>query len=99
MLSEEDIIVGTVSAQCAQTRRREDLVNRLRQQTAILVDSVCFEMSADHDTLVRLRRAWTAYRMSCTLAQWFGGQSFRWIALGEVFNAVRRVRGEQEYTR
>lgn len=100
LLPEEDIIIGTVSAKCTQTRRREDLVNRVREQTAMLVDSVCFEISGgNYVTLVRLKRAWTAYRMSCILAPWFGGQSFCWIAMGEIFDTVRRMRGEQGHTR
>lgn len=99
LLSEEELVIGTISAKCAQARRREDLITRLREQTAMLVDSVCFEMSGGGvSTPTRFKRAWTAYRVSCTLAEWFGGRSFGWIALGEIFDAVSKMRGDQDQT-
>ncbi|KAH9916863.1 RNA dependent RNA polymerase-domain-containing protein [Fomitopsis serialis] len=96
MLSEEEVIIGTISAKCAQTRKRTDMTAKLREQTATLVNGICAELSGDEGIApsTHLKQAWTAYRVSCTLSGWFGGQSFGWIALGELFDAIREVQEE-----
>lgn len=93
MLSEEEAIVGTIAAKCAQERKRTDVTAKMREQTATLVNSICAELSRDGQirAVGHLEAAWAAYRVSCTLSRWFGGQSFGWIALREIFDAIREI--------
>lgn len=98
MLSEEEAIVGTIAAKCAQARKRTDMTAKMREQTATLVNGVCAELSRGGQITSRdhLKLAWVAYRMSCTLSRWFGGQSFGWVALGEIFDAIREINEDSE---
>ncbi|KAH9916868.1 RNA dependent RNA polymerase-domain-containing protein [Fomitopsis serialis] len=100
ILSEEEVVVGTIAAKCGQNRKRDDIVAKVREQTATLVNGICAELSGDGqaDAPTHLKQAWTAYRLSCTLSKWFGGQSFGWIALGEVFDAIREIKEKREET-
>ncbi|KAH9829378.1 RNA dependent RNA polymerase-domain-containing protein [Rhodofomes roseus] len=84
MLSEEEVVIGTISAKSAQARKRADMIEKVREQTATLVNGISAELSGGGhlDAATRLEQAWMAYRVSCTLSGWFGGQSFAWIALG-----------------
>ncbi|TFY54171.1 hypothetical protein EVJ58_g9015 [Rhodofomes roseus] len=93
MLSEEEVVIGTISAKSAQARKRSDMIEKVREQTATLVNGISAELSGGGhlDAATRLEQAWMAYRVSCTLSGWFGGQSFGWIALGEVFDAIREL--------
>ncbi|TFY61266.1 hypothetical protein EVJ58_g4623 [Rhodofomes roseus] len=69
------------------------MIEKVREQTATLVNGISAELSGGGhlDAATRLEQAWMAYRVSCTLSGWFGGQSFGWIALGEVFDAIREL--------
>ncbi|KZT63305.1 RdRP-domain-containing protein [Daedalea quercina L-15889] len=98
MLTEEEVIVGTIAAKCAQTRKRTDMIAHLREQTTTLVNGICAELSDDGHLSPSecLAQAWTAYRVSCTLSERFGGQSFGWIALGEIFDAIQGIKEERE---
>ena len=97
MVSEEEVVVGTIAAQCAQVRKRTDMIAKMREQTATLVNSICAELSGNGEAkpVDHLKQAWAAYRVSCALSRWFGGQSFGWIALGEIFDAIREIKEEE----
>ena len=98
MLSEEEVVVGTISAKCAQVRKRTDMTAKMREQSATLVNGICAELSGngEMEPVEHLRQGWAAYRVSCALSRWFGGQSFGWIALGEIFDAIREIKEEEE---
>ncbi|TFY61265.1 hypothetical protein EVJ58_g4622 [Rhodofomes roseus] len=98
MLSEEEVVIGTIAAKCAQTRKRTDMIAKVREQTTTLVNGICAELSGVEGAgpSTHLMQAWTAYRVSCTLSERFGGQSFGWIALGEIFDAIREIEEQKE---
>ena len=92
-LSEEEAVVGTIVAKCSQKRRRRDAISQLREQTSFLVKGVRDELSGDDDSSQYdwLATAWTAWKVSRHLKDRFGAHSYGWIALGEVFDAMRAI--------
>ncbi|KAI0004273.1 RNA dependent RNA polymerase-domain-containing protein [Russula compacta] len=93
MLSEEEAVIGTIVAKCPQRRRRREAIAQLREQTSYLVKSVRDELSGDDDTSQYewLATAWTAWKVSRHLKDRFGSHSYGWIALGEVFDAMKAI--------
>lgn len=93
MLTEEEAVVGTIVAKCSQPKARKDMMSRLREQTTILVQGVGHELAGEDGTLFEksMERAWVAYRMACMEKDCFGAKSFAWIALGEIFDAIRKI--------
>lgn len=96
MLSEEEAVIGTIAAKCSQPRRRKDAIAQLREQTGYLVKSVRDDLSGDDNTSQYewLETAWAAWKVSRHLKDRFGAHSYGWIALGEVFDAMKAI--EQE---
>jgi RNA-dependent RNA polymerase len=92
-LSEEEAVVGTIFAKCSQRRKRKDAMSQLREQTSFLVKYVRDELSGDDDSSQRdwLATAWTAWKVSRHLKDRFGAHSYRWIALGEMFDAIKAI--------
>jgi RNA-dependent RNA polymerase len=92
-LSEEEAVVGTIVAKCSQKRRRRDAISQLREQTSFLVKGIRDELSGDDDSSQYdwLATAWTAWKVSRHLKDRFGAHSYGWIALGEVFDAMRAI--------
>ena len=73
-------------------------MSQMREQTASLVGSVRDEILGD-DTVpleLSLQRAWTAYRLACIEGDAFGAQSFAWIALGCIFEAIKEIEKANE---
>jgi hypothetical protein len=97
MLSEEEAVVGTIVAKCSQRRRRRDAMAQLREQTSYLVKFVQEELAGDEETSQDewLTCAWAAWKVSRHLKDRFGAHSYGWIALGEVFGAMKAIEQEQ----
>jgi len=93
MLSEEEAVIGTIVAKCPQRRRRKEAISQLREQTHYLVKWVRDELSGDDDTSQYdwLKTAWAAWKVSRHLKDRFGAHSYGWIALGEVFDAMKAI--------
>jgi len=98
MLSEEEAVVGTIVAKCSQRRRRRDAMAQLREQTSYLVKSVQAELAGGEETSQYewLTSAWTAWKVSRHLKDRFGAHSYGWIALGEIFGAMKAIEQEEE---
>ena len=92
-LSEEEAVVGTIVAKCSQRRKRKDAMSQLREQTGFLVKYVRDELSGDDDSSQYdwLETAWTAWQVSRQLKDRFGAHSYGWIALSEVFDAIKGI--------
>jgi RNA-dependent RNA polymerase len=93
MLSEEEAVVGTIVAKCSQRRRRKDNISQLREQTGYLVKYLREELSGDDESSQYdwLATAWEAWKVSRQLKDRFGAHSFGWVALGEVFDAIKAI--------
>lgn len=97
-LSEEEAVVGTIIQKSSQPRRRKDLTSKLREQTDILVRGIREELAGNSDTPREdfLERAWLAWKLSRAKRGVFGGESFGWLALGAIFEAIKEIEDEQQ---
>ena len=93
MLSEEEAVVGTIVSKCSQRRRRRDAIAQLREQTGYLVKYLRDELSGNDDSSQYdwLATAWTAWKVSRQFKDRFGAHSYGWVALGEVFDAIKAI--------
>lgn len=101
MLTEEEAVVGTIVAKSSQPTMRREAMAKLREQTSVLVQSVAHQLAGEDGTLFEksMERAWVAYRIACLEQGYFGAKSFAWIALTEIFDAIRNIEeSEGAYT-
>jgi RNA-dependent RNA polymerase len=93
MLSEEEAVIGTIVAKCPQRRRRKDAIAQLREQTGYLVKDIRDGLEGDDNTSQYewLETAWAAWKVSRHFKDRFGAHSYGWIALGEVFDAMKAI--------
>lgn len=104
-LTEEEIVLSTILAKCSQRRLRKDRIQRMRDHTGALVDtvrdeiwvhSVCEEKEESLEAKTArfcrtLERAWKAWRHSVADQGKFGANSFGLIALGIIFDCKERL--------
>jgi len=93
MLSEEEAVIGTIVAKCSQRRRRKEAISQLREQINYLVKWVRDALSGDDNTSQDewLKTAWAAWKVSRHFKDRFGAHSYGWIALGEIFDAMKAI--------
>jgi hypothetical protein len=96
MLTEEEAMIGTIVAKCSQSRKRKDLMAKLREQTNLLVTGIREELMGDEGCELEdgLMRSWLAWELSNIDA--FGAHSFGWIALGGIFEAIKDIEERDE---
>jgi len=96
ILTEEEALIGTIAEKTSQPRRRTDAMSRLRDLTERLVKVLRADISGDDGTPPResLKRAWVAYRVGLVRAEFFGAKSFAWVALGDIFDAIKDIEEE-----
>ncbi|KAJ3519584.1 hypothetical protein NMY22_g13130 [Coprinellus aureogranulatus] len=92
-LSEEEAMVGTIVQKTSQPRDRKTMISRLRESTDTLVRATrgVLEGGTHSTDDVYLRRAWHAFTVALENDRKFGAQSFIWVALGAIFEAIRRI--------
>ncbi|KAH9968903.1 RdRP-domain-containing protein [Russula dissimulans] len=92
-LSEEEAVIGTIMAKTSRRGMRKEAMSQLREQTGYLVKYVRDELSGDEGTSKRewLEGAWAAWEVSRYFKDRFGAHSYGWIALGEVFDAIKAI--------
>ena len=97
-LTEEEAVVGTIVAKCSQRRKRKDAMSQLREQTSFLVKYVRDDLSGDDDSSQYdwLAKAWTAWKVSRHLKDQFGAHSYGWIALSEIFDAIKAIEQDRK---
>jgi len=93
LISEEEAIVGTIAQKSSQPRKRKDMMAKLREDTDVLVRGIR-EGLAEGASTTYLERAWMAWELSVTKTREkeFGAQSFGWVALGAIFDAIRELK-------
>ncbi|XP_006461307.1 RNA-dependent RNA polymerase [Agaricus bisporus var. bisporus H97] len=91
-LSEEEIIIGTITQKTPQPRMRKEKISKLRESTDVLVRQVREALEGDESKPVKryLRDAWDAWNLSMTESAKgkFGAGGFGWVALGALLNAM-----------
>ncbi|KAH9082018.1 RdRP-domain-containing protein [Lactarius deliciosus] len=89
MLSEEEAAVGTIVAKCSQRPAGANELSRKAVQEEL--------QGGDETSQYEwLAAAWAAWKVSRHLEDRFGAHSYGWIALGELFGAMKAI--EQEET-
>jgi len=100
-ISEEEAIIGTIAQKSSQPRKRKDMMAKLRESTDVLVRGIREELIGDVDVQAYryLERAWMAWEISVTQTRRkeFGAQSFGWVALGAIFDAVREIEASDDH--
>ncbi|KAF5377659.1 hypothetical protein D9615_005257 [Tricholomella constricta] len=97
LLTEEEVVVGTIVQKTSQPRLRQDMTAKLRERTDILVRRIREELAEDDDDDRKkyLERAWLAWKVSILERKSFGGESFGWVALGAIFDAIKDIEDAQ----
>ncbi|KAG6845988.1 hypothetical protein H0H87_011036 [Tephrocybe sp. NHM501043] len=98
-LTEEEAIMGTIVQKTSQPRLRLDMTAKLRERTDILVCSIREDLMGEDDENLEehLQRAWLAWKLSIVqrLSMSFGGESFGWVALGAILEAIKDIEAAQ----
>ncbi len=98
-LKEEEVVLGTILANCAQSRWRSDRTYRLRLHTEDLVNDVrrqivqVEEMPRADQLRPGLLRAWRVWAWAQHHRDWEFIESFSLIALGLIFDYLKRLDG------
>ncbi|KAG6878423.1 hypothetical protein C0993_007024 [Termitomyces sp. T159_Od127] len=92
-LTEEEAVVGTIVQKTSQPRLRQDMTAKLREQTDILVRGIREELAGgdDEEPDEYLTRAWAAWKLSILKRSSFGGESFGWICIGAISDAIKGI--------
>jgi RNA-dependent RNA polymerase len=92
-LTEQEIMMGTITQRTSQPRMRKEKISKLRETTDFLVRQVREALEGDESKPVEryLRDAWDAWNLSMTESakSKFGARGFGWVALGAVLNAIK----------
>ncbi|KAJ3544942.1 hypothetical protein NMY22_g2621 [Coprinellus aureogranulatus] len=98
-LTEEEAMIGTIVQKTSQPRRRKDMISRLRESTDILVRGIreVLEGSEQDTEEDYLQRSWFAWQVALDKGRDFGAQSFGWVALGAIFEAIRKIEEREEH--
>ncbi|KAF8321798.1 RdRP-domain-containing protein [Clavulina sp. PMI_390] len=98
-LTEEECWAGTIVAKSSQQGRRADMQARMREQCSILSTMMRAALSGEdkEDTAEEwLTRAWAAWVTSRKLEDRFGAKLYGWIALGSIFDALKRIQEREQ---
>lgn len=105
LLSEAEVVVGTIVDKCSQPRRRKDTMAKLRERTDVLVKEIREDLSGHEDLDLEevLENGWLAWKLSLVAEEKkvgsrrsaedrnFGAHSFGWIALGFIFDTIKSI--------
>ncbi|EKM55558.1 uncharacterized protein PHACADRAFT_173705 [Phanerochaete carnosa HHB-10118-sp] len=95
MLTEEEIVAGTIVAHTSQPALRKERMSQMREQISLLTEHIATRLNGDDNNPHEvLKRAWAAYRLPTLRPESFGSKSFRFIAIHEIFDAVKRIVAE-----
>ncbi|KAG8691097.1 hypothetical protein FRC11_006846 [Ceratobasidium sp. 423] len=93
VLSEEEVVAGTILERTYQRRRRQDRISEMRTASAVLVQNVRDVLrGSDSDSLEDwASRSWAAYQVTKQSGDEFGRKSFGLLALENGFEAVDAI--------
>ncbi|KAF8486749.1 RdRP-domain-containing protein [Russula emetica] len=98
-LKEEEVVLGTILANCAQPRWRSDRTYRMRLHVESLVDDIRGKIVQNEETLTeeqfrsRLSRAWAVWAWAQHHHDTEFIESFSLIALGLILDNLKRLNG------
>ena len=91
MLTEEEVVAGTIVGNTSQPHGHKERMSQLREQATELVSRITDELRSP-DENETLKRAWIGLRLSSMRPSSFGSQSFRLIVLHEIFDALNTIK-------
>lgn len=93
MLSEAEVVIGTITEKTSQPRKRKDLMARCRELSDGLVKDIREEIRGEDEEELEaaLRRAWMAWNLAFKKGSAFGARSFSWVATGAIFDTIRAI--------
>jgi RNA-dependent RNA polymerase len=103
-LREEEVVVGSIMAKCSQTRWRSDRITSMRvhvselvgiMQRAIMPQRI--EDATEEELKRGLTNAWAAWDYSARRKGEFGANSFGLVALGLIFDLLKKLDVELGY--
>ncbi|KAG8748541.1 hypothetical protein FRC10_003675 [Ceratobasidium sp. 414] len=92
VLSEEEVVAGTILERTSQRRRRQDMISEMRTASSSLVANVrdILKGSESDELEEWMLRAWAAYQVA-RASDDFGRKSFGLLALGNAFDAIEAI--------
>jgi RNA-dependent RNA polymerase len=96
-LLEEEIVIGTILAKCAQHRWRKDRTYRMRVHVSVIVQEVQRELleqteeASTAELVEGLEQAWAAWHFSLRYNMFPGTNSFGLVALGVIFECLEKL--------
>lgn len=92
ILSEEEVVAGTILERTSQMRRRRDMISEMRTASSALVANVRDVLrGSDSDEIEEwMLRSWAAYQVARSSEE-FGRKSFGLLALGNAFEAIESI--------
>jgi RNA-dependent RNA polymerase len=92
ILSEEEVVAGTILERTSQMRRRRDMISEMRTASSALVANVRDVLrGSDSDELEEwMLRSWAAYQVARSSDD-FGRKSFGLLALGNAFEVIESI--------
>jgi RNA-dependent RNA polymerase len=98
-LREEEVVVGTIMAQCSQRRWRKDRIYAMCTHASALVKDIQskllhsrkLEEATGSDLVEGLGRAWCAWDWSLRNNEKFGANSFGLISLAIIFDCLEKL--------
>jgi len=96
-LTEEEVVVGTILAECPQKRWRKDRIARLKIHSNALARGIehtllpNLTMATKDELLTGLRRAWNAWCFSVRYQLYEAASSFGLIALALIFAILDQI--------
>ncbi|CAE6419177.1 unnamed protein product [Rhizoctonia solani] len=94
IISEEEVVAGTILELTSQRRRRRDMISEMRTASSALVANVRDILrgmeTGESEPEDWMLRSWAAYQVSM-LSDEFGRKSFGLLALGNAFEAMESI--------
>ncbi|CAE6419169.1 unnamed protein product [Rhizoctonia solani] len=93
VLSEEEVVAGTILERTSQRRKRQDRISEMRNASAVLVQNVRDVLrGSDGDQLEDwAARSWAAYQVAKANYEEFGRKSLGLLALGNAMDAMDAI--------
>ncbi|QRW05217.1 RNA-dependent RNA polymerase [Ceratobasidium sp. AG-Ba] len=93
VLSEEEVVAGTILERTSQRRRRQDMISEMRTASSSLVANVHDVLKGSDSDQVEdwILRSWAAYQVARSTDESFGHKSFALLTLGNLFDAIEAV--------
>jgi len=97
ILTEEEVVIGTIVARTSRPRYWCNMISKLRDQTDLQVEGVRNELVSEEDgSKTKLAKAWALWRVTQGEREAMGARALGLIALGLIFDTIREIEEEMK---